>query len=120
MPHDLEDLSLAGVWGLGDGPEPGQQWEARAVMRENAALPRGPECQEEGRGSNRASWLSHIALVALLSVLSLHIGSRDSQGLINSLASLIQLSSLARQHLGLWEEEVGNANQIDLEVTLVI
>lgn len=69
--------------------------------------------------SNSASWLAHIALVALLSVLSLHIGSRGSQGLIDSLTSLIQFSSLARQHLGLWEEEVGNANQIGLEVTLV-
>lgn len=82
--------------------------------------PEALNAREEGRVSDSASWLTHIALVALLSVLSLQIGSRNSQGLMDSSASLIQFSSPARQRLGLREEEVGNANQIGLEVTPVI
>lgn len=53
-------------------------------------------------------------------VLSLQAGSRGSQGLIDSLAPLIQFSSPTRHHLGLQEEEVGSANQIGLDVTLVM
>lgn len=61
---------------------------------------------EEGRVSDSASWLTHIALVALLSMLSLQIGSRNSQGLVDSLASLIQFSSLARQVCGRKKREM--------------
>lgn len=81
--------------------------------------PEALNAREERTVSDSASWLPHIALVFLLSVLSLQIGSRDGQGLIDSLASLIQFSSLARQRLRLREEEVGNANQIGLKMTPV-
>lgn len=62
------------------------------------------------------TWLATVPLP----VLSLRAGPRGSQGLIDSLASLIQFSSPTRHHLGLQEEEVGSASQIGLDVTRVI
>lgn len=72
-------------------------------------------------GRQRGRSAEPVALPAIRSAApcaGLQTGSRR-QRLVDSLASLVQFSSPAQQHLSLREEEVGSANQIGLEGTLV-
>lgn len=108
---------LGGVWGASCRPclllrpsvwvSTPQAWAA-AGRGASSSTPTRPHCPH-----GWPQW-------PFCAVLSLQAGSRGSQGLTDSLAPLIQFSSPTRHHLGLQEEEVGSANQIGLDVTLVM
>lgn len=112
--HGLDGLGLGG----GQLTGPGQQWEAGAVLRENAARPRGPECSGGGEGE-RQCFLAHPHCPGGSPLHAVPADWFQEQSGARGFISLIN-PVLQSGKAGLREEEAGNANQIGLEVTPVI